>query len=228
VRVKQRIALDDSGLVVAESERAGLLAHLDGCAECRACTDALASTRDALIFVDPHAAACAAPVPPELTASVLGALHHAGRRQRHRRTGVVVALAASGLVAASFIVRTLVPGSSVAPVPVQRTEALHGDRAVTATAVLSERVWGTSLSFRERGLPGRVYTVSMRTPSGRWWVAGTYRATVGQAVDAVMACAAPMQQITGIRVTNAAGTQVLDSYGPTTTSTTHDESASNA
>ena len=192
-------------------ERAGLLAHLDSCPECRVLAESLARTHGALAYVDPRATACAAPVPPELTTRVLGALHSASRRQRRRRTAAVVTLGTGGLVAASLIVLALLPGGSVAPAPAQRNEALHGGPSVSAAAVLTERPWGTSLSFRERGLPGGVYTVSMRTSSGSWWVAGTYRATVGHTVNAVMACAAPMRQITGIRVTNAAGARVLDS-----------------
>jgi Putative zinc-finger len=219
------IAMDVFGRADPD-ERAGLLAHLDGCPECRVLAESLARTHDALAFADPRAAPCAAPVPPELTTTVLGALHTAGRRQRRRRTAAVVTLAAGGLVAASLIVLALLPGTSTAPLPVQRAEALHGARSVTATAVLSEQPWGTSLSFHERGLPGGAYTVSMRTSGGRWWVAGTYRATLGQPIDAVMACAVAMQQITGIRVTDAAGAQVLGTYSATTTSATYPDPAS--
>jgi hypothetical protein len=50
-----------------------------GCPDFLTVTDALARTHDALAFVDTRAAPGAAPVPPELTTSVLGALQRSGR-----------------------------------------------------------------------------------------------------------------------------------------------------
>jgi hypothetical protein len=191
----------------------GLSAHLDGCQECRELSFELIQTRDALSFMDPGAPAVTAAVSPALTSAVLGDLNRAARSHRRRRTSSIMALASGGLVAASLaIVAVLSIGAGVTPL-VHRTEVLRGSETVTASAVLTEHRWGTSIAFRERGLAGTgVYTVSMETASGRWWSAGTYLAAGGHPVDATMACAVKLQAITGIRVTNASGKVILDSY----------------
>jgi hypothetical protein len=126
----------------------------------------------------------------------------------------VTAAVGIALIAASLIFAGLFSGSTVAPPYAQRTVALSGLTSVQASAVLSARPWGTSLTMHEQGLPGgNVYTVSMRTAKGTWWVAGTYRSVAGQTVDATMSCAVPLDKITGLRVLNSAGTVVLTSWG---------------
>jgi hypothetical protein len=195
------------------TDRAGLRAHLEVCQECKEISDELATTHDALAHVDWSALAPTTSASPQLTHAVLGALHSAGQRRRRRRRSAGLAAAVGGLVAASLIVVAVVSIHSAGMPPTVRTEALHGTPSVTASAVLTERSWGTSIEFREHGLTGRgVYTVSMESSSGKWWVAGTYRAAKSRTVDAAMACALPLKSITGVRVTNASGTTILTSY----------------
>ncbi len=59
-------------------EMTGLLAHLDGCAECQAIASEMTETAAMLKFVDPSAIEPTASVPPDLTARVLGELHAVG------------------------------------------------------------------------------------------------------------------------------------------------------
>src|ERR1019366_5360730 len=156
------------------AEHAGLLAHLDGCPECREISVELASTCDALALVDTSALAPRDAVSTRLTTGVLGALHRAGRARQRRHTAEVLAGAVSGLVAASLIMLAGLSGHSGGPTSSKRIESLHGIPTVTASVVLTPRVWGTSVDFREHGLAGRsVYVVSMESASGRWWDTGT-------------------------------------------------------
>jgi hypothetical protein len=55
--------------------------------------------------------------------------------------------------------------------------------------------------------------VSMKTAKGTWWTAGTCRSVAGKPVNATMACAVSLHEITGIRVVNGSGVTVLSSYG---------------
>jgi hypothetical protein len=192
-------------------EMTGLLAHLDGCAECQAIASEMTETAAMLKFVDPSAIEPTASVPPDLTARVLGELHAVGVARTRRRRAVVATSGFVGALAAALILVTVF-STSPSSSPSQRALALSGAPAVTASAVLVEQPWGTSLQLSERGLPGgQIYTVSMETKSGRWWTAGTYRPAKGQAVFATMACAVSLHKITGVRVVNAAGATVLDS-----------------
>jgi predicted anti-sigma-YlaC factor YlaD len=210
------IAVDALGALEPE-ERLGLLAHLDGCAACRETARELAQTASVLKGVDRDEIGPTASVPPALTERVLSSLHEdalAARRRRRARVGG--ALAAVTAIAASLVI-LLVIGSPARTAG--RTEVLSGSTPATATAVLSSRPWGTAISFTEHGLPaGGIYEVAMRTSSGVWWTAGSYRTVAGRAVVAQMSCYVQLDRITGIRVTDAKGTSVLETVAPPGTS----------
>jgi predicted anti-sigma-YlaC factor YlaD len=199
---------------LSSEEEAGLDAHLEGCVDCQAVATEFAQTFRLLSYVDPAAVAATASVPAELADRVLGELRR-GAQQRRSRRARVLAMTGVGLIAAAFILVALFSGSST-PTPTHRTMALRGMSSVSGTAVLSKKPWGTSLALKEKGLPGgTVYTVSMRTQKGTWWVAGTYRSVSGRPVSATMTCAVALSKIDGLQVTNSAGAVVLTSYGDT-------------
>jgi hypothetical protein len=188
-------------------ERAGLVAHLDGCPACREEARDLASTASFLNLVHPGTLDQAASVSPELTGRVLGQLHHgAVRAHRRRRVGVALVGAA---VAGSLAVIVALTASGPATRSPERV-ALRGPNSLTATATLAARTWGTAVTLTESGQqPNGDYTVSMRTSSGSWWATGSYHEVARKPVDAQMTCAVPLSQITGVRVTNSKGATVL-------------------
>jgi Putative zinc-finger len=200
------IATDALGALEPE-ERLGLLAHLDGCAACREVASELHQTASALAHADRDQVAPTASVPPALTERVLGSLRDdALAARRRRRTKVAGALAGVVALAASLAILLAIGSPTAAR---SRTEVLTGSPTATATAVLSSRPWGTSIAFTEHGLPvGAVFSVSMRTSSGAWWTAGSFTAPL-RGTPPSMACYVALDQITGIRVTDASGTAVL-------------------
>jgi hypothetical protein len=201
---------------LSTNEEAAMVAHLEGCVECQTIAREFAQTYKMLAYVDPAAVAPTAAVPAQLTDKVLRDLQRGAAQHRRRRRTRVMSLAGVGLIAASFILAIVFSSDGAQTPPAQRTLALSGITAVRASAVLTQRPWGTSLTMHEQGLPGgNVYTVSMRTGKGTWWVAGTYRSVAGETVDATMACSVPMNRITGLRVINSSGTVVLTSYHDT-------------
>jgi len=202
---------------LAGDETTGLLAHLEGCVECRNVEEEMATTFSMLRYVDPTTVEPTASVPIGLTNRVLGDLRKGGLTKRRRNRVRVAGIGAVGAIAAAVILVIVFAGGAGPTKPVERTLALRGATSVTASAVLIERSWGTSLDLREQGLPsGGIYTVSMETAKGTWWTAGTYRIVGGRAVDATMACAVSMNQITGVRVVNGSGVTVLSSYADAT------------
>jgi predicted anti-sigma-YlaC factor YlaD len=203
---------------LSSDETTALDAHLEGCAECASLADEMSSTVAMLAYVNPGSIEPTALVAPELAERVLGDLHHAGMLQRRRRRLTTSAVSFVGAIAAAVILFTLISGTS--PSTKQKTlalaattaESLKANAPVTAKAVLVDQSWGTSVDFSEQGLPGGgVYTVSMKTATGAWWTAGTYRSISGRTVSATMACAVAMKDITGLRVVNAKGVTVLTS-----------------
>ncbi|HEV3212699.1 MAG TPA: zf-HC2 domain-containing protein [Acidimicrobiales bacterium] len=202
------IALDALGAIEPD-ERLGLLAHLDGCAACREAARELAQTASVLAFVDRDELGQTASVPPELAERVLGSLHDdALAARRHRRTRQAGVFTAVGAVAASIAILLAIGSPAHAG---GRKEILSSPTtAATATAVLTTRPWGTAIAFTEEGLPaGHVYNVAMRTASGKWWTAGSYRTVAGHPVSAQMSCYVQLDRITGIRVTDTTGASVL-------------------
>ena len=195
-------------------ESSGLLAHLEGCVECRVTVDEMNETVTWLGLVNHEAIESTAMVPPQLFDAVLGELHHAGLTQRRRRivrTALFVGVAAAAI---SLIFAGLIDTNP--STPPQRAVALHGASTVRASAVLLRESWGTTINLNERGLPGgQVYTVSMETSAGRWWTAGTYRSVAGKSVSATMACAVSLNKISGVRVVNGSGVTVLSSGSQT-------------
>lgn len=211
------IAVDALG-ALEPGERAGLLAHLDGCAQCRETARELAQTASVLALVDSSEIGSTASLPPSLTERVLGSLHDdalAARRRRRTRVGAVVA--AVSAIAATLALLVALGSSTGATSRV--AVPLSGSTSAGATAVLSIRPWGTAITFTEHGLPpGGTYVVSMRTSSGAWWTAGSFGPKRGRTVTAQMSCYVQLNKITGIRVTNAQGVSVLSSFAPHGTS----------
>jgi predicted anti-sigma-YlaC factor YlaD len=197
-------------------ELIALNAHLEGCPACQDVARELDETAAMLQFVDASAVEPTANVSPELSERVLGDLRRASQRERSRRRTSVISMCCAGAVAAALVLVVVLTSGS--PAPTSRALALKGSSSVTASAVLVNEPWGTSLTLSEKGLPGRgIYTVSMKTANGAWWTAGTYRAMSGGTVKATMSCAVSLQHITGLRVENAQGYTVLTSFPSTAT-----------
>jgi hypothetical protein len=130
------------------------------------------------------------------------------RRSRRWMAGVGVAVV--GVAAAAIAALTL-SGSPPAPA---KTVALAGERGVVARVALTAQASGTHATLWESGQPaGQVLTVSMKTSSGRWWVAGSYRTTSGPGPTVVqLSCAVHPNQVTEVWVSDQKGRTVLTGY----------------
>jgi hypothetical protein len=83
-----------------------------------------------------------------------------------------------------------------------------------ASIALTSQSWGTRGTLRESGqAPGQVLTVAMKSASGRWWVAGSYRTAARSGpVEVQLSCAVALNQVTDVWVTDQSGHVVLDAY----------------
>jgi hypothetical protein len=201
----------------SDSDVEGLNDHLEHCDQCRADAEEVDGAAAALALLDdaqvdrlggerlriePPAdlehepAAVAEPVTRLATAP-------------KRRRWVTV-----GVVAAAVVAIVSLVSLTGSPSPTTRTVALTGEPGVTASVALSSQTWGTRATLRESGQAGgQVLTVSMRTYSGRWWVAGSYR-TTGRpgTLQVQLSCAAKSDQITDVWVSDQGGHTVLNGY----------------
>jgi anti-sigma factor RsiW len=211
-QAKGQIALASVGRL-PESERLSLESHLDGCEDCRRELAGLAVLEPGLAAADPDRVDQVLQVPESLRSAVLGSLGTEVSRQRRSMQMRFAAAAAVVLLAlgGAAIGIYAVVGSQHSPSA--HTFALTGPDGAQATARLTAESWGTSVELKASGeRSDQVLTVSMRADDGSWWVAGTYGTADGGAVDVTMSCAVPLAEIDAVRVTNAAGKEVLGGY----------------
>ena len=198
---------------LADDESRRLDRHLDRCPSCRqdaldlvdvaaalrlvdrAEIDGLETTADGPVLLRPGLGSDGAARSSEVN----------GRRRIWAGLGL-----ASGVVAAGVAVVVALGPSG----PPTRTVALTGEQGVRATAALTSQPWGTRVVLQESGQqPGQVLTVSMKTASGTWWVAGSYRTTAGVGnVRVEFSCAVPANEITDVWVSDLRGHTVLNGY----------------
>jgi Putative zinc-finger len=207
------LAMEVVGQISAE-DTVALSAHLDGCPECRqeaADLRAVAAILPAAQLAHLQGQEMAPGL--ELERAVLVSLESGARRSIRRRRMRYVA---AGAVAAGIVAIALVLTVSPSPSSGQNV-ALHGTGtgtgAVRASVRLTAQSWGTAVDLEESGQPGgQVLTVSMRTASGSWWTAGTYRTVQGKDVHVTMACALPLSDIETVYIKDRAGQTVLSGY----------------
>jgi len=192
-------------------EEAELTAHLAGCPACQVEATELAGVESALRLADLAHLDDAA----ELAIPLESARWEHLRGERHRRRGrtgtrwAMVGMAAAGVAAIALVVVSVQQPSSPT-----KTIVFSGTSGVQASVVLTPKAWGTQAAFKESGQKaGQVWTVSMETSPGSWWVAGSYRtAGPGGTVQVVLACAVPADRITHIWVSDGTGHTVLHGY----------------
>lgn len=176
-------------------ERAGLKAHLDGCARCREELAALQPVAAMLPHADPALFESAAPQPsPELGERIratIAAERERDRRQRRRRRafgGFALGGAAAALAAVALAIFVLGGGGGENPEQEVRFASLP--QGVKIDATLEPHAYGTEIHMYVHGIPsGTLCRVSLRGPSGVVYPAGTFRYRWGDDSDAVLSSA---------------------------------------
>lgn len=198
--------------MTTESQRVGLGAHLEGCGDCREDDRGLEGLSTWLSHADLGRLE-EQEMPAGLPDAVLGHLRvEANRERRTRRLRYVIGAGAAAAVLALGLALTVVSGGAGGS-GTTRTVALTGEPGVRASVQLTSEAWGTSLRIDEAGQPGdQVLWVSMRTKSGAWWAAGTYRTVSGRPAQVDLACALGMNDIRSVWIKDSTGHTVLHAY----------------
>jgi hypothetical protein len=201
-----------------DEERAGLEAHLDGCAECRAEADSMALVSRLLPHADPDRFG-PAPVPPPALAERVAATIGAERRTRRRRRRVRLGLALSGAtaaVAAAALAIFVLPGGS-GPGPEQHVTFRSAPSGVKITATLNPQAYGTEIHMYVKGIrSGTLCRVFMRGPGGADVSAGTFRYRWGGDEAAVLSSALDLSRARALVVHAGARTFVAPIGGDKT------------
>lgn len=172
-------------------ERAGLEAHLEGCAGCREELAALQPVARMLPHADPARFDLAPEPPPELgrrIAATIEAEKQRAQRRRHRTfAGFAFGGAAAAAVAAVLLLFVLGGSSPDASQPVRFTDLPEG---IDIYATLEPHAYGTEIHMYVHGVPsGTLCRVWLRGPRGVSYPAGTFRYRWGDDSDAVLSSA---------------------------------------
>ena len=193
------------------AEEIGLLAHLDGCAACRAELRDLTAVARALGTI-PVDNVTSAPAEPSgvLGELVLERVAHERDVLRGRRARRALAAAGSFATAAAAIVALVffVGGGS----PASGTRVVLGStiRGVSASATLRSEAVGTKVDVKVAGLrPGHYYWLWVTGDDGHRIPAGTFSGSRGSTTMQLMA-ALPLSEARRIWVTDDKHQVVLD------------------
>jgi hypothetical protein len=172
-------------------ERAGVEAHLEGCAECRAEAESLIGVAGMLPHADP-AHFGPAPVPPpalgKRIAATIGAERRAGRRRRSLRLGLGLSGATAAVAAAVLAIFVL--ADNPGPGPEQHIAFRSLPPGVKIAATLDPQAFGTEIRMYVSGIrSGTLCRVFMRGPGGGDVSAGTFRYRWGGDASAVLSAA---------------------------------------
>lgn len=211
-------------------ERAGLEAHLDGCAACRAELALLQPVARMLPHADPERFVGPAPQPPpelgaRIAATIEAERRQAQRRRRQRRTFGGFALGGAAAAAAAAVLLLFVIGGGGSGTPQQEVRFASLPSGVTIDATLEPHAYGTAIHMYVHGIPsGTLCTVSLRGPGGVSYPAGTFRYRWGDDSDAVLSSALDLSRTRAIEVDAGKRTFVAPvGRAPTAAITTNEE-----
>jgi len=184
-------------------EKAGLEAHLDGCARCR---DELASLRPVALML-PHADPARfgpAPRPPaelgqRIAATIAGEEQRAQKRRRRRLFGGFALGGATAAAVATVLLLFVFGGGEQSPR--QEVEFADLPAGITIDAALEPHSYGTEIHMYVHGVPsGTLCRVWLRGPNGASYPAGTFRYRWGDDSDAVLSSALDLSRTRAVVV----------------------------
>lgn len=195
-----------------EPERTALLAHLDGCADCRSVLAELTAVSAALDLADADRVGDTdLPIPSgDLGDRILGRLQweRTAKRRRRARNAIasLVAVAAAVVVAVVLVAGT--HGGAHGTVVALESP----DHRAHASAVLFKEVAGTRVRLKVAGLDdGEWYWLWVTASDGTRVGAGTFTASTKHE-DLTMSAALPFDRAKRVWVTDAKNQVVLDGY----------------
>lgn len=192
-------------------ERTRLLAHVDGCVECRDALDELRAAAGALAYASlDHLEGSDSP-PADLVERIARSARderRGARRARHRRLLVAgVGVAAALLLGLGFV--RMARDGDTTPALQPFTVAPDG-ASVDFGLVRNDQ--GTRIVLRQSGLdPSRVYWMWLADESGRRYNAGTFRGAE-RAETITMQSALPLDETVRVWCTDSDTEVVLDSW----------------
>jgi len=184
-------------------ERAGLEAHLDGCAECRAELAALQPVARMLPHADPERFELAPQPPaelgPRIAATIEGEKERLRKRRQRRRLGGFALGGAAAALATAVLLLFVLGGEEASPERHVKFVSQSGE--VTIDATLEPHAYGTEIRMYVHGVEsGTLCRVALRGARGVTYPAGTFRYRWGDDSDAVLSSALDLSRTRAVVV----------------------------
>lgn len=182
-------------------ERAALEAHLEGCPQCRAEAESLATVAQLLALADPGRFSRPAPRPSALLGErIEAAIGNEGWASRRRRRRFGLALGAAAAAAAAALAIFVLPGDGGED-PAQQVEFASLPPGIHIGATLEPHAYGTEIRVYVRGIrSGTLCRVSLLGPRGVRVPAGTFRYRWGEDSEAVLSSALDLSRTRAIDI----------------------------
>lgn len=182
-------------------ERAGLEAHLEGCAQCRAELALLEPVARMLPHADPERFESAPQPPPELgariAATIAGEQRQAESRRRRRFGGFALGGATAALATVVLAIFVLGGGGGGE----SERHVTFAAKGVSIDATLEPHSYGTEIRMYVHGVEsGTLCRVALRGPSGVSYPAGTFRYRAGDDSEAVLSSALDLSRTRAVVV----------------------------
>jgi putative zinc finger protein len=188
---------------LSTDERAGLEAHLEGCAECRAEVESLQEVATLLPHADP-ARFGPSPLPPKdlgerILATLDGERREQRRHQRRLRFGFAFGGVATALAVAILALVVFSGGGSSEPE--QHVKFTSLPQGIEIGATLEPHAYGTEIHMYVSGVrSGTLCRVFLRADDGSRYSAGSFRYRWGDDSNAILSSALDLSRTAAIGV----------------------------
>ncbi|HUB98959.1 MAG TPA: zf-HC2 domain-containing protein [Solirubrobacterales bacterium] len=189
---------------LSADEQAGLEAHLEGCAECRAEVQSLQQVATLLPHADPERFGPSPQPPKDLGERILATLdgerREQRRHQRRLRFGFAFGGAATALAVAVLALVVFTGGGGEGE-PEQHVEFSSLPAGVEMAAMLEPHAYGTEIHMYVSGIrSGTLCRVFLRADDGARYPAGTFRYRWGDDSNAILSSALDLSRTAAIGV----------------------------
>jgi hypothetical protein len=160
---------------LSEEERAGLDAHLEGCARCRAELEQLTAVARPMSLADPARFESAPQLPASLGARVAAKIAHERLARRGRRLRLGLGLGGVAAAVAAVLVLLVLPGDEAAG-PEQHVTFASLPKGTKISAKLIPNAFGTEIHMYVKGVSsGALCRVYLHSRDGSELSAGSFR-----------------------------------------------------
>jgi hypothetical protein len=185
---------------LSEGERAGVEAHLEGCAGCRAELEQLTGVVRPLSLADPARFESAPQLPATLGARVAASIARERLGRRRRRLGLGLGLGGAAAAAATALVLLVLPGEEASD-PGKVVAFASAPRGTEISAKLIPNAFGTEIHMYVKGVSsGTLCRVYLRRRDGSELSAGTFRYRWGDGTYPILSSALDLSKTEAMEI----------------------------